>query len=287
MILKILEKLEIIKNLNKSLATRILKFLILLDNFLWKIRIILVIKFFREDNYLHHPLKNLRSNGYCVINNFFSFDETNEIKSKCLNLLDDLSENENNITFEKVSNQIKIKHIEKYNDFFLKILNNRKIKMINSIYHLSKTKPTLIYNLYHDGSYLHKIFKHQIKVETIAGKPHVDFFLHKLRGCLALEDIEEDNGPTIVYKNSMNDEQIYENHINLALEIYGFEKDKNKGHYISKKKIDYLNNFFEQKKLLAKKGDLILIDLKNVHNQTLFKKKSKTSIVVLFLILIN
>ena len=27
--------------------------------------------------------------------------------------------------------------------------------------------------------------------ETIAGRPHIDFYLHKLRMCLALEDVKK------------------------------------------------------------------------------------------------
>ena len=36
--------------------------------------------------------------------------------------------------------------------------------------------------------------------ETIAGRPHIDFYLHKLRMCLALEDVKKNNGPTVCYK---------------------------------------------------------------------------------------
>ena len=58
----------------------------------------------------------------------------------------------------------------------------------------------LIYNLFHDGNFKHPVFSDKKEQSgTIAGRSHIIFYLHKLRMCLALEDVKN-NGPTVCYK---------------------------------------------------------------------------------------
>ena len=53
--------------------------------------------------------------------------------------------------------------------------------------------------------------------EAIAGKPHVDLYLHKLRCFVALNDINQDNGATVYYNKSLQSKILKKYHTNLFL----------------------------------------------------------------------
>jgi len=271
MIYKLVDKLSFIRSLKKKRATFFLNLIISADEVFWRIRLFIFILILGKRNKFGKALYELRKTGIGIIPNFYTDQKVSDIKKECLNLMDKLSENRiDKINIELVSNQIKIKGLHEVNKFFQSIGRDIKNSIINFAYHVWFSKPYLIYNLFHDGKFNHPIFlnKKKEKSETIAGKPHVDLFLHQLRMCLALEDVKETNGPTVCYKNSMNLEFIKENHLNLALEQFNFNQDKNLGHYVNENKIGNLENYSEKHLVTANKGDLILIDLKTVHNQT-------------------
>ena len=71
--------------------------------------------------------------------------------------------------------------------------------------------------------------------------------------CLALEDVKNNNGPTVCYKNSMNLNFIKENHLNQALEDFNFHKNKDISHFVSDDKIKSLEEQSEKYFITAKK----------------------------------
>lgn len=275
MIFKIVNKLNFIKRLNKKRAVSIINLIIALDEILWRIRLSIFIFVLGKKNEFGKALFDLRKTGVAIIPNFYSDQKVEGIKKKCLTLMNEISKNEiDKIDIEKVTNQIKIKGLHKLNKFFRDIGRDIKMSIITMAYHFSISRPYLIYNLFHDGTISHPIFldNQKAKSETIAGTPHVDFYLHKLRICLALENVNDQNGPTVCYKNSMHLNFIKENHLNLALENFEFHNDKNRGHYVNEEKIKNLENNSKKFYVTANKGDLILIDLKTVHHQTPLKQ---------------
>ena len=112
--------------------------------------------------------------------------------------------NGNDLRLERLGKSIKLKGLHKIKSVSRKIGNDIKVRFINLIYHLDFNKPFLIYNITHDGSFLHPAFAKSCRSETemMAGKPHVDSPIHHLRFLLALDDVKEENGPTICFKNS-------------------------------------------------------------------------------------
>jgi hypothetical protein len=275
MIFRIVNKLNFIKNLNKKKAVSVINVIIALDEILWRIRLAIFILFLGKKNKFGKALFELRKTGVAIIPNFYSDQKVSIIKKECFNLMDQISENKiNEPNIEKVSNQIKIKGLNELNKFFRDIGRDIKMSIITIAYHLAISRPYLIYNLFHDGTCSHPIFLKDKKTEseTIAGVPHIDLYLHKLRICLALENVNNQNGPTVCYKNSMHLNFIKENHLNLALEKFEFHNDKYSGHYVNEDKINKLENNSEKFRITANKGDLILIDLKTVHHQTPLKQ---------------
>ena len=271
MIFRLIKKTNLIQNFSLATARTSLKFLISLDEFFWNLRLSTFIFFLGKSSNVGKALYTLKKTGIAVIPDYYSNKKVDEIKKECVSLLDELVENNNSqLTTEKVSNQIKVKGLHTINTFFKNIGRNLKTSIITLAYHVSVSRPFLIYNLFHDGNFKHPVFsdKKKEQSETIAGRPHIDFYLHKLRMCLALEDVKNNNGPTVCYKNSMNLNFIKENHLNQALEDFNFHKNKDISHFVSDDKIKSLEEQSEKYFITAKKGDLILIDLKTVHNQT-------------------
>ena len=102
----------------------------------------------------------------------------------------------------------------------------------------------------------------------IAGQPHIDMSTHTLRCALAIENIEEHNGPTIVFKRSMKMKKLKKNYTNIFLETFGFNTKNESGHNLDSNDITYLEKNSERTKVVCKKGDLVLIDLKTAHYQS-------------------
>ena len=283
MIYKIIVRLNFIKKLPKNFAKKILLFLITFDELFWKIRMLFFILFLGKKSKIGKALSDLKENGIAIIPNFYQIEKVKKIKENCIQQLDylpieklkgdqhihNLSVNEH-LFVEKLKGQIKLKGLQKVNFFFQKIGTDIKSKIIILAYHCSLSRPLLIYNLVHDGSFRHPAFSEASGDSMIAGKPHVDLFVHQLRIALALDDINEENGPTVYYKKSMNLDHIKENHSNLILEQFGFRGTEGGGHFVNSEKVKLIQkNKFQ---VIAKQGDLILMDLKSVHHQTPLKK---------------
>ena len=271
---RIVNKMSFIKKLKQDKAKNFLRIIIKIDEFFWRTRLLFFSTILGKKSKSSRALDDLKNFGVAVVPNFYTEKKVSEIKSKCLDLLDQLnSSKDDRIDIEKVPNQIKIKGLHKINKYFKSIGRDFKTSLITLAYHLSLSKPYLIYNFYHDGKSDHNIFGEEgKKTETIAGILHIDSYLHQLRMCVALEDVTKENGPTLCYKNSMNLNVIKENHLNIALERFKFHNDKNIGHHINDEKMKHLENNTQKVYITAKKGDLILLDLKTAHCQTLLKK---------------
>jgi ectoine hydroxylase-related dioxygenase (phytanoyl-CoA dioxygenase family) len=132
--------------------------------------------------------------------------------------------------------------------------------------------PLLIYNLVHDGSFEHPAILQKAGEKMIAGQPHIDNALHSLRCALALNQVNTDNGPTVVFEKSMHLKNIKEAHKNLLLNDFDFDTGSNSSHNINQQDLDLLNNQSKSIEVTCKKGDLILVDLKNAHYQKILKQ---------------
>ena len=294
-IIKIFKKLILIfKNIIKFFVKRIPRFIakplflfiISLDDILLKTRIYLFGIFYGKQHKVSKALKDLKTYGVAIIPNFYNEKEVTDMKNSCIEHLDSLpleklktdeyisnmnvNINNQEVYLERLGGSLKLKGI---NNFFKDIGKRIEMKLINLIYHLSFKGPFLIYNLTHDGSFKHPaVPMPKTNDEAIAGKAHVDLYKHHLRCFIALDDVRNDNGPTVYYKNSMNFKEIKENHLNLFLKDFDFNLDKGGDHYLNEKKKSFLEKKNLKSKLTCKKGDLALIDLKTAHYGTLPEK---------------
>lgn len=286
---KITNKLGfIIKKIPRKVVKPFLFLIMLFDDIFLRLRINLLNIFFSK-NRIFRALKELKSNGVAIVPNFYNEEEVSNIKKNCIKQLDELplSKLKNNenipnmsvqinnqyLTLERLGGSLKLKGLQKINTFFKNIGRNFETNLITLVYHLTLSKPFLVYNITHDGSFKHSALPSpKLNDEAIAGKPHVDLYLHKLRCFIALSDVRDDNGPTVFYKNSMNLKEIKKNHLNLFLKNFEFDIDEASSHILNEKKLDYLDKTQGKSLLTCNKGDLVLIDLKTAHYGTLPKK---------------
>ena len=291
MIYKIINKLTFFKKLNKKFAKPIFSIIINLDDIFFKFRIFLISIFLKKDNKVKKALKQLKENGVAIIENFYSDEEINNLKKECSGILDQIplekaknteyiqSEsiniNEKTIYLEKLGRSIKIKGLNSLNSFFNKIGKKLELNLITLTYHLNKNKPYVIYNVTHDGSAVHPVLKDYSKVksnEAIAGKPHIDLYIHKLRCFVALNDVNEENGATIYYNKSTHSKMLKKYYTNLLLKQFEFKIENGESHYVEGAELNKLNESCKKLFLNCKKGDLALIDLKTAHYGIMPKK---------------
>ena len=126
---------------------------------------------------------------------------------------------------------------QKVNIFFKEIGRDFVSNLITLIYQLSFSKPFLIYNLVHNGSFNHPAVPDPCGTDLIATQPHIDGYTHHLRCCIILDDIEKENGPTVLYKSSMHLSEFKSNYLNQALEEFKFSTDKGGSHNLNEEKI--------------------------------------------------
>ena len=283
MILKIINKLTILKKLNIKFAQKIFTLIIYLDDLFLKFRIFLITIFLKKNNRVVLALNELKINGVSVIKNFYTKEETENIKNECLKLLEEIplekvkkSEyimaepikvNDKIFYLEKLGKSIKLKGLNTINSFLKRVGKNFENNLITLTYHLNTSKPYLVYNVSHDGSVEHPVLKEygESQDEAIAGRPHVDLYLHKLRCFVALEDVNENNGATVYFNKSMNSKILKSNHLNLFLNKFEYNNDIENSHFIDENKLSNLKKDCEKSFLRCNKGDLALIDLKTAH----------------------
>jgi len=278
LITRIVDKFHFIEKLPKKVANPLLKLIIISDDLFWKFRILLTTLIIGKKNKIGKALSELKDTGFAIIPKIYSEKQISKIKEECIRQLDGLPFDklntgeyvpnlvlENGLRVEKLEGSIKLKGLHKINLFFKKIGRDFSTNFISLVYHLSSSKPFLVYNVTHDGSFKHPAIPEPCNTKMIAGKTHVDMSLHQLRACLVLDDINKENGPTVLYKNSMNLNLIKQNHLNLFLEQFKFKPNEGGGHFVNENKLKFLEEKVAKIYATAKKGDLILMDLKTPH----------------------
>ena len=160
MVYKILTKLKIISKLPREIAKPLLKLIIVFDEIFWRFRIFLFTFFLPKKNKFKKAFIDLKNNGVSVIPNFYSDEETLNIKNECIKELDKLPFDKlasddyipnldlsNGLRVEKLKGSLKLKGLQKINNYLYKVTHNIKCKLITFVYQLTTRKPFLIYNV--------------------------------------------------------------------------------------------------------------------------------------------
>ena len=260
-----------------------------LGEWLWKLRLSIIILLIGKKNNLGKALNGLKTKGYYVFDNYYSNQEVEQIKESChfqLNLIpdsylskynvDDYIENldieENNISIERMSGSIKLKKINQTGNYLKKISQNFFLLSLSLIQQCKLAKKALlIFSLSHDGSFKNdKVPGSVSDKNNIASRMHFDTYYHSLKAYVALEDITEDNGPFAYLEGSSTDHSLNENYLGSARVNHNLKSDIQKPHEISENfKNKYKDKIFYGNQ---KKGDLVIMDTKGIHFASMLKK---------------
>lgn len=295
MIDKFINRLTILKKLNFKSAKKIFQIIIFLDRIFLKLRLFFLKIFNFKNKNATQVIEDLENNGVAVVKNFCNQDRINAIKEHCLDLTNKIPKEKTintkyieankfqvdseTLYLEKLGKSVKIKGLHLISNFTKLITFNNFFNSLIFAYHLNKNKPYILYNVSHDGSETHPVFKdhshNNDQNEAIAGKPHIDLFMHKLRCFVALEDVNLNNGATVYYEKSHSSELLKKNHLNVLLNKFDFDTDVYDTHCISNKTLKELEKKYQKKHLVCNKGDLVMIDLKMVHYAVMPKQGSR------------
>ena len=189
-------------------------------------------------------IRDLENNGVAIIKNFYNEKKINEINENCLDLLNkipikitnnkeyiqakEFQIGDKKLYLEKLGKSVKIKALKKLLSEINFVRFEIRLRPLIFTYHLNKNKPYIIYNVSHDGSETHPVLKdysaQNNQNEAIAGKPHTDLFIHKLRCFVALKDVDQNNGATIYYDKSHKSKLLKKTHMNLFLNKFDFDR---------------------------------------------------------------
>jgi len=149
-------------------------------------------------------LNDLHKNGYAHYANYLTQDEVRFLREELRKTTASYKDHRDDIgKLEHVPGGIKLKHLT--GEFsFSKLLANDIVPHLIAASYIGKPRfyfPTLIYTCTHDGSK---------EVEGVPGKsvkvmneePHRDSWDHYLKMIIALDDVSEENGPTVLLKGT-------------------------------------------------------------------------------------
>mgnify|MGYP005995936049 CR=1 FL=1 len=259
------------------------------SEWLWKLRLTLIIFFIGKRNNLGKAVYGLKTKGYYVFNGYFSNHEVEQIKKNCYHQLNSIPSNylskynnndyienleikENNISIERMSGSIKLKRINETGNYFKKISQNFFLLFISFIQQCKVAKRgLLIFSLTHDGSFKNNnVPGSATDKENIAGRMHFDTYYHSLKAYVALEDISQENGPFAYLEGSSTDHLLNKNYLCSARVNHNLKSDIETPHEISE---SFINNYKD--KIFygnQKKGDLVIMDTKGIHFASSLKK---------------
>ena len=234
------------------------RFKVFFSNFFFKLRLFFfsfVLK--KRTGYLEHispSLTNLKDKGYHKIEGFYSSEQIDHLNDIFNNVLSNTDPKYfENFSVEKSPGEIKLKNVEKTLKSIKSLSCEFFFTLLGSIFNGKLTYPSAIFHLVHDGSFPIKKNVEGVSKERISGNYHFDDNKPIMKVIILLDDVNETVGAqTSIIPNSFKDKDIKKNYINLQQTID--EK-------IVKKIIDK-NGII---KCFGKKGDIFIIDTRNIH----------------------
>ena len=260
---------------------------IMMAHLISKFKISLFTLFLSKNSIYRKCLLDLKRDGVTILPNYFDLEKTKQISKECYKELNKIPKNiikenienyilENQINIEKIKGSIKLKAIQKSNKNIKKLVKNNFLSLFSGFYSYGlssfkrflgtiKNGPLLIYHLTHDGSFDHYTVPEGVDGKMIAGEIHVDSPMPGIKGFIALEKINIENGPICYFKKSNSFKHLKEFYLDLFLAESGIEKNNDTSRRINEKLIKYCKDNFSLYEGCVNPGDLILFDTSGVH----------------------
>jgi hypothetical protein len=270
---------------------KILFYKYIISEIFWKIRLSVLIFLLGKKSKLGKVLIGIKTKGYYVLENYFSYEEISSIKKICFDNLNSIPDSylsnykgneyianleipEKKIAVERMSGSIKLKGLQNtsvYLDSVSKISFLLFLAFIQ-LFEFRK-KALLIFSWSHDGTAKNlKVPGSVCDKQNIAGELHFDTYYHSLKAFTPLEDVTLENGPFAYLEGSANDKALFDNYLNTLNLKNNLSINSDKPHQVSR---DFIkNNNYENKIFYGtqKKGDLVIMDTKGIHFASNLKK---------------
>jgi len=209
-------------------------------------------------------LKDLDSLGHIKIKNYFSDSEMNFYKKEIYRLLLDSTVTDKIEKESKVGN-LKAKHMQLHSSFLKKLTQHSYFVILSSLFYgipngmriFKGYLPTVVYTYTQDGTYNDKIISGKCESQ-IANQPHFDSYIKYLKIIILLEDVNESHGPIHMLEKSSKSKLLKKAQIDFA-------NGKKGAQNINVNIFTKLQENHNTVALTGKKGDMILVNTKNIH----------------------
>jgi len=212
-------------------------------------------KFYKKSrlNDIKKIVSELKTKGYTKINDYFLEPEISFYKEEVTRILKirDFKADD-----EFKPGNLKLKHIQNYSSALTKLTQHFHFLLISFFFYGKMRFPNVLYTYTQDGTFEDGIIDGKCE-EQISGKPHFDSHKDYLKILILLEDIDQLNGPTHLIQNSSTNKYLKKKFINF-MNGKNDEAVLNEDIFLKIKKLKTV-------KLTGKKGDIILINTKNIH----------------------
>ena len=212
-----------------------------------------------------HINNNLRKNGYCYINNYYSHKEIDYLNSIFDSFAVKASKDENLqkiLNFHKTENSFKIKHIQNVSKEVNRFSKDLTFVMASIFFNFFLRGNTFYYNF----TEAKKKNLEANSFKQIAGDPHIDWpNKNVLKMIIFLDDVNEKNGPTAMVPNSNKNKKLFNYYSSVWSEPSLNEKENYLKNYLGPETFKEVVNEKTTKYLTGKKGDIVFIDSSNIH----------------------
>jgi len=254
----------------------------------WNTRLSLF-SFLKKKHTIFRILNDLHKNGYAHYENYLTQDEVTILREELRKTMVLYKNHEDDISkLERVPGGLKLKHLA--GEFsFSKLFTNDLVPQIIAAGYIGKPRfyfPAVIYTCTHDGSNV---------VEGVPGtssnvmneKAHRDNWKHYLKMIIALDDISEENGPTILLEGTHRISTV-----SWREQFYTFRVMKKtpeaKELFLSgegaptKEQVENLLPRHPKAMACLKAGDTFIFDAKSLHYASNLVSGSRGALFVLF-----
>lgn len=230
----------------------------LYSDFFFRVRSIFFSALFKKSTgylkYLSPAVDNLNKKGYYKIESFYSNDQIAFVNTIFDNVINDLNlESSKNFAIEKAPGEIKIKNVQEQLRGIKSLSCETFFSLLSFAFNFKLKFPSVLFHLVHDGSYPNKENIPGVSGERISGNYHYDDFKPILKVIVLLDDLNDKIGAqTSIIPSSARDKRVQK---------FLFNKTQT----IDKKIVDDLILEKGIVNCYGKKGDIYILDTRNIH----------------------
>lgn len=214
--------------------------------------------------------KQIRKQGFTVIEGYVEPPLLNEIKSNCEMMIERYGarDADSNYWIAKKPGALRLRHLNERSPLLDLFSRDLFCRIMNFVFVANFAPPSVQYTVTHDGSALYPQIPGKVQ-GTFGDSYHFDQWFHQLKTVVPLRDVGPDNGPLSVLpgSNAVHFEflSVYkakiENRENAGTASATAEYDDS----VPDRFKQPLRDRYGERRITAKAGDLIIFDTRLIH----------------------